>query len=87
MTVSLSEEFQDPLDEVLVQLEHTAVPSVGIDDELAVGESSIEVNGVLGTIASPSRLMTSTSWWMARSARFADPIGGWPRAERGSRCS
>jgi hypothetical protein len=71
MTVSLSEELQDPLDEVLVQLEHTAVRSVGIDDELAVGESSIEVNCVLGgTILSLSPLMTSTGWWMARSAGF-----------------
>ena len=44
----LSEKLESPLDEVLVELEHPAVPGVGIDDELAVRESSIEVDGVLG---------------------------------------
>src|ERR687898_756890 len=48
MTVPLSEELQSPFDEVLVELEHPAVPGVGIDDELAVRESSVEVDGVLG---------------------------------------
>ena len=28
-----------------MELEHPALPGVGIDDELAVGESSIEVDG------------------------------------------
>src|SRR5512132_1541268 len=46
--VPLSEELESPLDEVLVELEHPAVPGVGIDDELAVRESSVEVDGVLG---------------------------------------
>jgi hypothetical protein len=36
------------LTKLLVELEHRAVPGVGIDDELAVRESSIEVDGVLG---------------------------------------
>src|SRR5215212_8799770 len=36
MTVPLSEELESPLDEVLVELEHAALPGVGIDDELAV---------------------------------------------------
>jgi hypothetical protein len=31
-----------------VELENPAVPGVGIEDGLAVGESSIEVDGVLG---------------------------------------
>jgi hypothetical protein len=31
-----------------VELEHPAVAGVGVEDELAVGESSIEVDGVLG---------------------------------------
>src|SRR5919108_2622080 len=48
MTVPLSEELESPLDEVLVELEHAAVAGVGIDDELAVRESSVEVDGVLG---------------------------------------
>jgi hypothetical protein len=48
MTVALSEEIQSPLDEVLVELEHPTVPGIGIDDQLAVGESSVEVDGVLG---------------------------------------
>src|SRR5215218_11342001 len=43
----LSEKLESPLDEVLVELEHPAVPGVGIQDELAVGESSIEVDSVL----------------------------------------
>src|SRR5947207_1945794 len=43
-----SEKFESPLDEVLVELEHPAVPGVGIEDELAVRESSIEIDGVLG---------------------------------------
>src|SRR5215208_7260252 len=43
-----SQKLQCPLDEVLVELEHPAVPGVGVDDELAVRESSIEVDGVLG---------------------------------------
>jgi Transposase DDE domain len=42
------EELEGALDEVLVELEHTAVPGVGVEDELAVRESSIEVDGVLG---------------------------------------
>ena len=48
MARELSEELESPLDEVLVELEHPAVPGVGIEDELAVRESSIEVDGVLG---------------------------------------
>jgi hypothetical protein len=70
--VPLSEELESPLDEVLVELEHAAVPGVGIDNELAVRESSVEVDGVLvGTILSLSPFMTSTGWWMlARSAGF-----------------
>src|SRR3954466_15603405 len=48
MTVPRSEELEGPLDEVLVELEHAAVPGVGVDEELAVGESSVEVDGVLG---------------------------------------
>src|SRR3954470_11195500 len=48
MTVPPLEELESALDEVLVELEHPAVPSVGVDDELAVGESSVEVDGVLG---------------------------------------
>jgi hypothetical protein len=42
MALPLSEELERPLDEVLVELEHPAVPGVGIDDEPAVRESSIE---------------------------------------------
>src|SRR5687767_11063904 len=42
-----SQELEGPLDEVLVELEHAAVPGVGIEDELAVRESSVEVDGVL----------------------------------------
>src|SRR5215207_10808655 len=48
MTVPLLEELERPLDLVLVELEHAAVPRVGIDDELAVRESSVELGGVLG---------------------------------------
>src|SRR3954449_12367439 len=48
MTVSLSEERESALDEVLVELEHPTVPGVGIDDDLAVRESSVELDGVLG---------------------------------------
>src|SRR3954466_4659137 len=48
MTVPRSEELEGPLDEVLVELEHAAVPGVGVDDELAVGQSSVEVDGVRG---------------------------------------
>src|SRR5215204_5077428 len=44
----MSEKLESPLDEVLVELEYAAVCGVGIDDELAVGESSVEVDGVLG---------------------------------------
>jgi hypothetical protein len=44
----LSEKLERPLDEVLVELEHPAVPGVGIEDELAARESSIEVDGVQG---------------------------------------
>src|SRR5215218_314484 len=47
MAFPLSYELESPLDEVLVELEHAAVPGVGIDDELAVRESSVEVDGVL----------------------------------------
>src|SRR5207245_7066916 len=43
----LSEKLQGPLDEVLVELEHAAVPGVGIEDELAVREPPVEVDGVL----------------------------------------
>src|SRR5215216_7385490 len=43
-----SQELQSPLDEVLVELEHPAVAGVGVEDELAVAESSVEVDGVLG---------------------------------------
>src|SRR5687767_7909643 len=43
-----SQELEGPLDEVLVELEHPAVPGVGVDDELAVRESPVEVDGVLG---------------------------------------
>src|SRR5881398_2147277 len=42
-----SQELESALDEVLVELEHPAVPGVGIEHELAVGQSSIEVDGVL----------------------------------------
>jgi hypothetical protein len=42
----LSEKLESPLDEVIVELEHAAVPGVGIEDELAVGESPVEVDGV-----------------------------------------
>src|SRR5829696_8186998 len=45
---SVSEELESPLDEVLVVLEHPAVPGVGIEDELAVWEASLEVDRVLG---------------------------------------
>src|SRR5215208_7840127 len=48
MTVPPLEELESALDEVLVELEHPAVPGVGIDDELAVRESPVEVDGVLG---------------------------------------
>src|SRR5829696_9127236 len=44
----LSEEVESALDEVLVELEHPAVPGVGVNDELAVGQSPVEVDGVLG---------------------------------------
>src|SRR5918997_3765659 len=44
---SLSEELDGPLDEVLVELEAAAVPGVRVEDELAVRESSVEVDGVL----------------------------------------
>src|SRR5215217_8606397 len=44
----LSEKLESLLDEVLVELEHPAVPGVGIEDELAARESSVEVDGVLG---------------------------------------
>jgi hypothetical protein len=44
----LSEKLERPLDEVLVELEDPAVPGVGIEDELAVGESLVEVDGVVG---------------------------------------
>ena len=43
----LSEKLESPLDEVLVELEHPAVPGVGIEDELAVRESPVEVECVL----------------------------------------
>jgi hypothetical protein len=36
------------LDEILVELEDPAVPGVGIDDELAVRQPPVEVDGVLG---------------------------------------
>jgi Enoyl-(Acyl carrier protein) reductase len=42
------EELESALDEVLVELEHPAVPGVGIEDELAVWESLVEVDAVLG---------------------------------------
>src|ERR687898_1355031 len=48
MTVPLSEELESPLDEVVVELEPPAVPGVGIDHELAIRESSVEVDSVLG---------------------------------------
>src|SRR5918993_3822297 len=48
MTVDLSKELKSQLDEVLVELEHPTVPGVGIEDQLAAGESSVEVDGVLG---------------------------------------
>jgi hypothetical protein len=72
MTVPLSEKFESPLDEVSMELEQAAVRGVGIDDELAVGESSVEVDGVqVGTILSLSPFMTSNGWCMlARSAGF-----------------
>src|SRR2546423_812493 len=44
---SALEELEGPLDEVVVELKHAAVPGVGIEDELAVRESSAEVDGVL----------------------------------------
>src|SRR4029450_5575421 len=44
----LSEKLESPLDEVLVELEDPAVPGVGIEEEVAVGESLSEVDGVLG---------------------------------------
>jgi hypothetical protein len=55
-----------------MELEQAAVRGVGIDDELAVGESSVEVDGVqVGTILSLSPFMTSNGWCMlARSAGF-----------------
>src|SRR5215207_2349751 len=43
-----SEELQGLLDEVLVELEDTAVARVGVDDEVTVRESSVEVDGVAG---------------------------------------
>src|SRR5215204_268041 len=46
--MTVSEELESALHEVLVELEHPAVPGVGVDDELTVRESSIEVDGVLG---------------------------------------
>ena len=44
----LLEKLESPFDEVLVELEHPAVPGVGIDDELAIGEPPVELDGVLG---------------------------------------
>jgi hypothetical protein len=44
----LSKELESTLDEVLVGLEDAAVAGVGIDDELAVQETSVEIDGVLG---------------------------------------
>src|SRR5687768_3883561 len=44
----LSEELERPRDEVLVELEHPAVPGVEIEDEVAVRESLSEVDGVVG---------------------------------------
>src|SRR3954468_23356206 len=43
-----SQELERALDEVLVELEHATVAGVGVEDELAVGESLVDVNGVLG---------------------------------------
>ena len=64
--------LQSPLDEVVVELEHPAVPGVGIEDEVAVGEPPLEVDGVRGghhLVAHP--VIASTGWWMpARSAGF-----------------
>jgi hypothetical protein len=53
-----------------VELEHPAVPGVGIQDELAVGSRRSRSTVLLeGTILSLSPFMTSTGWWMlARSA-------------------
>jgi hypothetical protein len=48
MRTGFSEKPEGPLNEVLMELEHAAVTGVGIDDELAVRESPIEVDGVLG---------------------------------------
>src|SRR5215217_4738849 len=42
-----SEKLERSLDEVLVELEHPAVPGVGVEDEVAVGESLGEIDGVL----------------------------------------
>jgi hypothetical protein len=41
----LSKELESTLDEVLVGLEDAAVAGVGIDDELAVQETSVEIDG------------------------------------------
>src|SRR5215208_6667715 len=45
---SVSEELERSLDEVLVELEYPAVPGVGVEDEVAVGESLGEADGVVG---------------------------------------
>src|SRR5215208_1676890 len=42
-----SYELEGPLDDVRVELEDPAVPGVGIEDEPAVRESPVEVDGVL----------------------------------------
>jgi hypothetical protein len=56
-----------------MELEHPAVPGVGLDDEFAVGESAVEVDGVFGaTILSLSPFSTSTGWWMLASWAFTD---------------
>jgi hypothetical protein len=71
----LSEELDGPLDEVLVELEHPAVPGVGIvTSRLSGSRRSRSTVFLVGTILSLSPFMTSTGWWMpASSAYFIRP--------------
>jgi hypothetical protein len=80
MTAPLSQELQSPLDEVLVELEHAAVPGVGIAEELAVGSRRWRSTVFLvGTILSLSPFITSTGCECSPGRwASADPIGGWP---------
>jgi len=55
-----------------VELEHPAVPGVGVEDEFGVEESSMVF--LEGTILSLAPFITSVGWWMlARSAGCCRP--------------